>query len=222
MASVASNLLLCDCTFTANTADQDGGAMYSQDCPYMRLFQCKFEDNAAEDDGGGMYNTECDAMLLVNCHNEDCNQPEMVNCTFTRNEAQEGGGLYNGYSSPLTVSNSILWGDDAPDGPEISLEECELFINDTILEGGEPAIFVWGNVSIHEHNLLTDDPLFLDADGRLSPNSPAIDAGDDGAVPSCVTTDLDGGPRFDGNAVDLGAYEVLPAALIPTQRRAGT
>jgi len=221
MASMASNLLLCDCAFTTNTADQDGGAMYSENCPYMRLFQCKFEDNGAADDGGAMYSQNCDRLLLANCaflgnvavagwgggiHNDGCNQPELVNCTFTRNTSQEGGAIYNGFDTGLTISNSILWGDGAPDGPEISLEECELFINDTILQGGEPDIFVWGNVSIHENNLWTVDPL-IDAQGRPSPNSPAIDMGDDSAVPACVRTDLDGNPRFSGEAVDLGAYE---------------
>ncbi|MHC4498687.1 MAG: choice-of-anchor Q domain-containing protein, partial [Planctomycetota bacterium] len=221
MASVGSDLLLCDCTFTANTADQDGGAMHSENCPAMKLFQCSFQTNVAADDGGAMYSYQCSNMQLVNCaflgnvavagwgggvHNLFCDQPEMVNCTFTRNIAQEGGGLYNGYDTKLTISNCILWGDNAPDGPEISLEECELFINDTILEGGEPDIFVWGNVSIHEDNLWTVDPL-IDAQGRPSPNSPAIDMGDDSAVPSCVSTDVDGNGRFSGEAVDLGAYE---------------
>ena len=66
------------------------------------------------------------------------------------------------------------------------------------------------------------DPLFVapaDADYRLAAGSPCIDAGDNGAVPPEVTTDLDGDPRFvddlgmpdDGAGtppiVDMGAYE---------------
>lgn len=234
MASIGSNLLLCDCNFVGNTADQDGGAMYNYDCNEMELYQCRFSNNNAQDDGGAMYNSTCDDMLLVNCaflrnkavtgwgggiHNEFCDRPRLVNCTFTENESDEGGAIYNGYSygEALTIDNSILWNDIALPygGPEISLEESELYINDSILEGGEPNICVWGNVSIHEDNLLVVDPCFADDDGRLSPNSLAIDAGNDDAVPSCVTTDLDGIPRFDGNAVDLGAYEDPPENAYP-------
>jgi len=38
-------------------------------------------------------------------------------------------------------------------------------------------------------------------------DSPAVDAGDDSAVPTGVTTDLDGFERLVGWAVDMGAYE---------------
>ena len=43
---------------------------------------------------------------------------------------------------------------------------------------------------------------------RLQPCSPAINAGDNSAVPAGITTDLDGNPRFYNNGtVDMGAYE---------------
>jgi hypothetical protein len=223
MASVRTKLLLCDCNFAGNTADQDGGAMYNQDCDQMKLYQCRFKTNTAQDDGGAIFNENCDYMLLVNCaflkneaiagwggglHNVFCNRPRLVNCTFTENESQEGGAIYNGYGAGLMkIDNCILWKDTAPYGPEISLEECDLDINYSILQGGEPNIFVWGNVSIHgEDYLLTDDPM-MDSEGYItSPNSPAIDAGDNAALPICVTTDLSGGPRRVGT-VDIGAYE---------------
>jgi hypothetical protein len=67
------------------------------------------------------------------------------------------------------------------------------------------------------------DPQFVnaeDGDLHLQSISPAIDAGDNSALPSSVTTDLDGNPRFvdiptvsdTGSGtppiVDMGAYEV--------------
>jgi hypothetical protein len=42
---------------------------------------------------------------------------------------------------------------------------------------------------------------------RVSQGSPAIDSGDDSAVPAGITTDLDGFARNVGNTVDMGAYE---------------
>ena len=62
-----------------------------------------------------------------------------------------------------------------------------------------------------------------DDDLRLVAGSPCIDAGNNGAVPVGVTTDLDGNPRFrdDPNTpdtgagaaplVDMGAYEFDPS-----------
>ena len=79
---------------------------------------------------------------------------------------------------------------------------------------------------------ISADPMFVDPDGpdgdpetwedndyHLSAGSPSIDAGDNGAVPDGITTDLDGNPRFvddpdtvdtgfgDSPVVDMGAYE---------------
>ena len=61
-----------------------------------------------------------------------------------------------------------------------------------------------------------DDPATRDVDERanddfgylrLGPGSPAIDSGDNEAVPPDVTTDLDGNPRNVPGTIDMGAYE---------------
>jgi parallel beta-helix repeat protein len=117
--------------------------------------------------------------------------PIITNNTITGNMANRGGGI-SGEESSFTVINSILW-NDSPD-------EIYLYGSSTIditysdIHGGWPGI---GNI--------VADPLFADADGRLSPGSPCIDAGDNSAV--TVTTDLDGNPRIVGTAVDMGAFE---------------
>jgi hypothetical protein len=55
------------------------------------------------------------------------------------------------------------------------------------------------------------DPKFVDpaaGDYHLQPSSPAIDAAAD--AQSSLTPDLDGTPRPQGSAADLGAYERRP------------
>jgi hypothetical protein len=67
---------------------------------------------------------------------------------------------------------------------------------------------------------VTADPLFVGGgDYHLQPTSPAIDAGENDALQSDITTDLDGAPRIQLAAIDIGAYEApegAPAAVIPT------
>jgi hypothetical protein len=65
------------------------------------------------------------------------------------------------------------------------------------------------------------DPLFEDADGRLSCDSPCIDAGDNAAVPADITTDLDGNPRICSDVVDMGAYE-WPVVLVQIDIKPGS
>jgi hypothetical protein len=101
-----------------------------------------------------------------------------------------GGGLAwcNG-----TIINCIIWGNEAPDGPQLyeSSEPTYSCIQDWS-QGGEGNIF--------------DNPQFADLDYGLLYGSPCINKGKNedwmwGAV------DLDVNPRIWGGTVDMGAYE---------------
>jgi hypothetical protein len=128
----------------------------------------------------------------------------VTNCTFTGNTAIDGGGMFNDYYSSPTVTNCILWAD--------SLEEI-------FDEPGSSTTATYSNVqggtgqTWFGEGCIDADPLFADADGRLSLGSPCIDAGNDAAVPPGVTTDLDGSPRIQGVCVDMGAFESEFTAL---------
>jgi hypothetical protein len=105
------------------------------------------------------------------------------------------------------VSNSIVYGNSGSqianlNGATTTASYCDI-------ESGSPGP---GNIDA--------DPLFADADYRLGPGSPCIDAGDNAAVPPGQDTDHDGNPRFvddlckvdtgfgDPPIVDMGAYEL--------------
>ena len=147
--------------------------------------------------------------------------PTVTNCTFSGNSATWGGGMYNLGSSPI-VSNCILWGNTAYQDDEIYnssstpvISYCDITGCGSSGAGWDTALGTDGGGNIDA------EPMFADADGRLLPGSPCIDAGDNTAVPGSVTTDFDGNPRFmddpetadTGNGtppiVDMGAYEFI-------------
>jgi uncharacterized repeat protein (TIGR01451 family) len=216
---------LVNVTFRGNTATYGGGmSNYSSSRP-AALTNVTFSGNTATDYGGGMYNSG--------------SSPALTNVSFSGNSAGSGGGMYN-YSNSPTLANVILWGDSASGGPEIYnvASTPTIFYSDIQGCGGSgsgwnPACGADGDGNIDA------DPRFVDADGpddtfgtaddnlRLQLTSPAIDAGNNDFVPTGVTTDLDGNPRFvdiptvpdTGSGtppiVDMGAYEaqVVDVAL---------
>ncbi|USN99514.1 MAG: right-handed parallel beta-helix repeat-containing protein [Phycisphaeraceae bacterium] len=119
-------------------------------------------------------------------------------------------------SSDVTIDNSILWGNSPlpVEGAQVFLVSGSLEVNRSIVQGWTGGIPGTGSFSA--------DPLFVDADGadnvpgtdddnlRLSPYSPAIDAGDNAALPPDAF-DLDG----DGNTA-----ERLPIDVYGGPRRA--
>jgi hypothetical protein len=57
-------------------------------------------------------------------------------------------------------------------------------------------------------------PPLLDAAGRLLPGSPGVDQGDTPFVPQDLSADVEGMPRIQGAAVDIGAYELSEPAPV--------
>lgn len=61
------------------------------------------------------------------------------------------------------------------------------------------------------------DPLLVSTtDFHLQQGSPAVNAGNNAAVPGDITGDLDGNPRIQNLVVDMGAYESAFASVLPT------
>jgi hypothetical protein len=171
------------CVFNGNHAAQEGGAVFNRQTT-ASVFNCLFKENTADVFGGAI--TSFDSTL------------NMINCTLKDNSAAFFGGAVANNGSQATVINSVLWS-NTPD-QIMSFEPDSEVIWYSCVQGG-----------LDDGSNTSSDPLF--SGDRLSPESPAIDAGDSGSVPAGLTTDLDGRPRiYDGNgdswtAVDMGAYE---------------
>jgi uncharacterized repeat protein (TIGR01451 family) len=218
--------------FAGNIGTRVGGAMQNNGAPPPGttappsnpiLINVVFSGNAATY-GGAMYNGN--------------SNPQLINVTFSGNGAtstQGGGSVMNNWASNPTLTNTIVWGNTSPDNlPFVNVNGSTPVIRYSIVQGGASGT---GNSS--------SDPQFIDADGndnvfgtlddnaRLRATSPAIDAGNNSAVPAGVTADMDGRPRFVDQPfisntgagtppiVDMGAYESTYTPIYVDGRAAG-
>jgi hypothetical protein len=184
-----------NCTFSGNTATRGGGMIAYDD---TTVINCTFTGNSATSYYGGMYG----APVVINCvfwgntgevvDCGDCIQPQsfgIAGCSDPDCEAMV-------CAEPGLSFCCIFFWSQACASAALDLCSCSFGeASYSNIEGGFPGP---GNINA--------DPLFADADGRLSPGSPCIDAGDNTAVPEGITTDLDGNLRFvdDPGLCDLG------------------
>jgi len=183
-----SSAVLINVRFEGNSAGHGGGMSAWDSSP--TLTNVTFRDNVADGScgycgfGGGLWNI--------------LSSPTLTNVTFSHNSASHsGGGMYNLDSINHTISNSILWGNTSEQ--ILNAGSSHPVISYSLVQGGCPA----GSLCDH---LLDVDPRIVNAasgDLRLTRTSPAIDAGNNAAVPP-DSVDLDG----DGNTTEPLPYDL--------------
>jgi hypothetical protein len=138
------------CRITGNDAGLEGGAIDLGQSSLM-LAKCVIADNEAVSNGGG-----------INCF--DSSELSMINCTGAGNAAgSSGGALYCQYGSTAQVRNSILWGNEASQGSQVSLpflyglgSSASFYYNN--VQEGQTGVFVdpCSTLNWDESNIATD------------------------------------------------------------------
>lgn len=178
-------------------------------------------ENTASDQGGGIYLSRCTNTL------GDPATDRFRNNTIANNHAgTRGGGIYYSEESSLSLRNSIIWGNTAPEGGQIylgsmlddpSFSYCDI--------QGLASGFGGGGSGAQYSGVLTScmdaDPMFAgsgDHPYSLKTGSGCINRGEPGSALSAL--DILGNPRVYASSgginpqmdailgcIDLGAYE---------------
>jgi hypothetical protein len=220
--------VLVDVSFIDNEAGTAGGGLVTT-FSSPTLENVTFIGNSATWGGGlrtaqGSSSTVTNAIFIGNttgsgggggglCTSQD-GVPVLTNVTFHGNSSNLGGGIAAYTGSPELV-NVIMWGDSAiTDGDEIYNDSgASPDISYSLVEGCGGSGGGWvPSFGTDGGGNIDQDPRFKighasDPPLSLWSSSPAINMGDNSAIPGGITTDIAGDPRIYDGIVDMGAYE---------------
>jgi hypothetical protein len=229
------DLTIANCTISDNFADgvdegrdcSSGGGIRSVEGS-VRISDSTFSGNNSSRAGGagGALHVACESTMVVSNSTISGNNAgtigggahvrgtlELVNCTVSDNSAEgrgrggdmivpSGGGIYVNDRGTLHLANTIV-ANNSGDGDCVLSEEGTMGTNVNSLDGdGSCGAAHSGDPML---NALTDNGGDTPTHALL-PGSPAIDAID--AAECALTTDQRGGPRPQGAACDIGAFEL--------------
>ncbi|MEZ6242532.1 MAG: right-handed parallel beta-helix repeat-containing protein [Phycisphaerales bacterium] len=243
------------CEFRENSAPR-AGAIGLTNFGTHTIRGCAFYANVCTGDGAGAINYRCSGftnrLTVENClidgNTTDegagaiaCDGPgsvRIINSTIVHNTSSDGAGAVGAWDGDNAIDNSILWANDLVGADDQTNSVATDVFGDIEIDRSIVQFLGVGAPPPSGFGAFDADPLFVDLDGpddmpgtpdddvRLTPGSPAIDAGDSTVPSSVLHTDIYGAPRYvddpdtadtgvpDGaNAVvDLGAaeYQVAP------------
>ncbi len=185
-----------------NTADENGGGIYTDaGCNKIVFTNNVIINNTTDGNGGGV--------------NSYCNQVSLTNNIISGNTAAQGGGLWLNIPASITnLYNNIIWNNTATSGSDLCVLNGTSVPSTINMHNNNFDHSAAGFVStlpyyIKPSNLDNVDPLFVDANNgnyQLQAGSSMIDAGENEA-PEIPSTDKDDKPRLMNGVVDIGAYE---------------
>ena len=181
-----SSPLITSCTISGNS----NSGIYCFGYVDLTITNCTITGNSSEV-GGGIICQEGPSLMVTNC-------------TISDNSAGTGGGIWL-LDSTMTITNSILWGDSSPEGPEITaMYLSTVTVSYSDVQGGEAAAYLVGGTLNWGPGNIDTDPLFVgESDYHLTDDSPCIDKGTDAGV----YDDIDGDARPWGAGFDMGSDE---------------
>ena len=193
----SSDAIIEDCFITDNASAGSGGGVYFGGDPSQPLFKnCLVKGNSAVLDGGGIVSYWFAT-------------PTLSNCTIANNSAVDpdeadhgkGGGLSCSYESQTTLTNSILWGNTATNGNQLSIgsdddpsyldRPAALTVSYCDIQGGRSrdSVYIepgrtlnWGSGNIDADPLFAVSYYLSQTAAGQDADSPCVDAGSSSAV----------------------------------------
>jgi hypothetical protein len=224
--SAKPDTAIVDCLFESNIASGGwgaGGAIYNNSS-HIVISICRFKGNGSRGEmaeGGAVYNSDSNT-AIQNCIFEansaiapyngnggailnEGGTHAITNCTFGFNEAfalSEEDNVNNANavaslsSSNTAIANSILWYNSSRTEDQVYTDDSS---STSISHSNVDQSISGGTGNLRQH------PRF-GADLHLRAESPEINLADSGSAPAA---DMDGEPRPQGTAADMGADEFL-------------
>ncbi|PEN05720.1 hypothetical protein CRI93_11460 [Longimonas halophila] len=215
-------------TFTGNSAQFEGGAIYSNGTDYgissLRITNTIFRGNTAAEGGaiyndsgfGGTSNPQIAGSIFIGNSARDfggaiynrgnssgTSSPYIVNSNFIENSVSAfGGGDIASFglngTSRPTITNTILWNVDDDDNA-IYNSDATLTLSHTLLEGGFSSI---SGSTTNGGNNFTTDPLFADVSDPAGPDG-VLATEDDGlrVIPGSPALDAGSNAPFASGGI---------------------